>query len=79
MTSSSDKPKKKAGLGGIFGNVKRTKKLADKQAEKKAWRRSVTLTCPSCGGPQEVTIGEETRCTYCDEPIAAPDDGGDDG
>jgi hypothetical protein len=83
-TSNSDKPAKKAGLGGIFGNVRQTKKLKDAQAEQAGgWKRTLSLTCPTCGAAQEQSAAEDLSCVYCGEPIVPPktaaDEGGDDG
>jgi DNA-directed RNA polymerase subunit RPC12/RpoP len=63
VTSNSDTPKKNTprGLNNIFSNVKRTKKLSQKQ--KKNWDRSATLKCENCGAPQEAT--DNFRCRYC--------------
>ena len=64
MTSTSDGSSKKGGrLGGIFANVRSTKKLADEQQKKNEWKESLTLRCESCGAPQEVTA--ELTCGYC--------------
>lgn len=72
-TSNSDKPAKKAGLGGIFGNVRQTKKLKDAQAEQgPSWKRTLSLTCPTCGAAQEQPAAEDLTCVYCGEPIVQP-------
>ena len=71
-TSNSDKPKK-GGLGGIFGNVRQTKKLKDAQAEQgPSWKRTLSLTCPTCGAAQEQPAAEGLTCVYCGEPIVPP-------
>jgi rRNA maturation endonuclease Nob1 len=68
MTSNSDGSTKGGGrLGGIFSNVRSTKKLVDRQAEKREWKDSLTLRCESCGAPQEAT--RDFVCQYCGGPL----------
>jgi hypothetical protein len=73
-TSSSDQSGKKSKLGGVFANVKRTRTLVEAQNKQYSYQ-PVTVTCPHCGAPQEVTLSDSLRCAYCDEPIAAPPPG----
>lgn len=73
MTSSSDDSRKPGGrLGGIFSNVRSTKKLVDRQAANHEWKESLTLRCESCGAPQEAT--RDFVCQYCGGPLVREED-----
>ena len=58
-------PKPGGGLGGIFANARLTSSIDPWKASK--WEISVTLSCVSCGAPQEVEL--EFHCHYCRNPL----------
>jgi len=61
------KPKKPGGsLGGVFARARATSALDPWKALGK-WSSNVTLSCVSCGAPQEVEL--EFNCHYCHNPL----------
>ena len=58
-------PKPGGGLGGIFARARATSALDPWKAGK--WEQAVTLSCVSCGAPQEVEL--EFHCHYCRNPL----------
>ena len=58
-------PKPGGGLGGIFARARATSAIDPWKSGK--WEQAVTLSCASCGAPQEVEL--EFYCTYCRNPL----------
>jgi len=60
------RPKKPGGgLGGVFARARSTTAIDPWSGVK--WDRAVTLSCVSCGAPQEVEL--EFLCHYCRNPL----------
>lgn len=64
-TSLLRPPKPGGGLGGIFARARATASIDPWKTGK--WSQAVTLSCVSCGAPQEVEL--EFYCTYCRNPL----------
>ncbi len=54
-------PSKGAGVGGIFANVRASKEISLWNNVK--WDQQFSLTCPGCGGAQQVVL--VFTCKYC--------------
>jgi len=65
----------KAGVGGIFANVKRTKSLDFWAKMEEFDTGNVTLSCVSCGAPQQVA--NDFTCAFCSQFIFGEDPGYD--
>jgi len=53
------------GLGGVFARARATSAIDPWKVGQ--WQQAVTLSCVSCGAPQEVEL--EFHCHYCRNPL----------